>query len=97
RVVAVVGVLVACIHASVWLSSRDVSTAPAVNGQVASLSYTPFDASAHPDSGRHTTGSQIRADLKAIAPYTRTIRTYSSTGGTELVPEGAKELRLARL
>jgi len=94
RVVAVVGVLIACIHASVWAISRDVSSAPAFTGQLASLSYTPFDGSAHPDSGRQTTAAQIRADLKAIAPYTRTIRTYSSTGGTELVPQIAKEFGL---
>ncbi len=55
------------------------------------MSYTPFDGSAHPDSGTRTTAAQIRADLKAIAPYTRTIRTYSSTSGSELVPEVANE------
>ena len=32
--------------------------------------------SAHPDSGERPTEEQIRADLKAIAPYTRAIRTY---------------------
>ncbi|MCX7314980.1 MAG: glycosyltransferase [Alphaproteobacteria bacterium] len=94
RVVAVVGVLIACIHASVWAISRDVSSAPAFSGQLPSLSYTPFDGSAHPDSGRRSTDVQIRADLKAIAPYTRAIRTYSSTGGSELVPEVAKEFGL---
>ena len=37
---------------------------------------------------------QIRADLKAIAPYTRAIRTYSATGGAELVPPIAAEFGL---
>ena len=37
---------------------------------------------------------QIRADLKLIAPYTRAIRTYSSTGGVELVPAIAAEFGL---
>ena len=94
RVVAFVGVLIACIHASVWAVSRDVISAPAFNGQLASVSYTPFDGSAHPDSGRRSSAEQIRADLKAIAPYTRMIRTYSSTGGAELVPEVAREFGL---
>ena len=40
------------------------------------------------------TAEQIRADLKAIAPYTRAIRTYSSTGGAELVPPIAAEFGL---
>jgi exo-beta-1,3-glucanase (GH17 family)/cellulose synthase/poly-beta-1,6-N-acetylglucosamine synthase-like glycosyltransferase len=94
RVVAFVGVVIACIHASLWALSRDLISAPGFNGQLASLSYTPFDGSAHPDSGRQTSVEQIRADLAAIAPYTRMIRTYSSTGGTELVPEVAKEFGL---
>ncbi|MEA3026217.1 MAG: hypothetical protein QOF91_1502 [Alphaproteobacteria bacterium] len=94
RVVAFVGVLIACIHASVWALTRDVISAPAFSGQFASVSYTPFDGSAHPDSGRQSSAEQIRADLKAIAPYTRMVRTYSSTGGAELVPEVAREFGL---
>src|SRR5438309_473120 len=92
RVVVFVGVLIACIHASVWAVSRGVISAPAFNGQLASVSYTPFDT--HPDSGRISGPDQIRADLKAIAPYTRTVRTYSSTAGAELVPEIAREFGL---
>jgi exo-beta-1,3-glucanase (GH17 family)/cellulose synthase/poly-beta-1,6-N-acetylglucosamine synthase-like glycosyltransferase len=94
RVVALVGVLVACIHAGVWAISRDVSNAPAFSGQLSSVSYTPFDGSTDAEGGRRSNAEQIRADLKAIAPYARTVRTYSSTGGTELVPELAKEFGL---
>ncbi len=94
RFVAVVGVIAACIHAGVWAASRDVVSAPSFSGQLPSVSYTAFDGSAHPDSGRRTSAEQIRADLKAIAPYTRMVRTYSSTGGAELVPEVAREFGL---
>ena len=38
--------------------------------------------------------AQIRSDLKTIAPYTRTIRLYSSTGGVEMVPAIADEFGL---
>ena len=69
-------------------------TAPEFNGQLASVSYAPFVNSSHPDSGERPTAEQIRADLKAIAPYTRAIRTYSSTGGAELVPPIAAEFGL---
>ena len=37
---------------------------------------------------------QIRADLKLLAPQARAIRTYSSTGGVELVPSIASEFGL---
>ncbi len=47
-----------------------------------------------PIPAHRPTAEQIRADLKAIAPYTRAIRTYSSTGGAELVPPIAAEFGL---
>jgi exo-beta-1,3-glucanase (GH17 family)/cellulose synthase/poly-beta-1,6-N-acetylglucosamine synthase-like glycosyltransferase len=70
------------------------ATAPDFDGQLASVSYAPFAGSSHPDSGDRATEAQIRADLRVIAPYTRTLRTYSSTGGVELVPQVAAEFGL---
>src|ERR1700691_1760919 len=94
RTVAAVLALVACVHAGLLASLRGEETPPAFAGQLASVSYAPFVASKHPDSGERPTAEQIRADLKAIAPYTRAIRTYSSTGGGELVPPIAAEFGL---
>jgi len=81
-------------HAGLWASLRTKETAPDFTGQLASVSYAPFVASVHPDWGERPTVEQIRAELKAIAPYTRAIRTYSSTGGAELVPPIAAEFGL---
>jgi exo-beta-1,3-glucanase (GH17 family)/cellulose synthase/poly-beta-1,6-N-acetylglucosamine synthase-like glycosyltransferase len=94
RTVAAVLALVACVHAGLWASLRTKETAPDFRGQLASVSYAPFVALAHPDWGERPTVEQIRADLKAIAPYTRAIRTYSATGGAELVPPIAAEFGL---
>src|SRR6202451_174493 len=94
RTVAAVLALVACVHAGLWAYLRTVETAPDFTGQLASVSYAPFVNSRHPDYGDRPTAEQIRADLKAIAPYTRAIRTYSSTGGAELVPPIAAEFGL---
>src|SRR5271170_428803 len=94
RTVAAVLALVACVHAGLWASLRTKETAPDFTGQLASVSYAPFVNSSHPDSGERPTVEQIRADLKAIAPYTRAIRTYSSTGGAERVPPIAAEFGL---
>ena len=65
-----------------------------MNAPLASVSYSPYARSQHPDYGDRPTAEQIRADLKLIAPYTRAIRTYSSTGGVELVPAIAAEFGL---
>jgi exo-beta-1,3-glucanase (GH17 family)/cellulose synthase/poly-beta-1,6-N-acetylglucosamine synthase-like glycosyltransferase len=94
RTLAAVLTLVACVHAGLWASLRTKETAPDFTGQLASVSYAPFVASAHPDWGDRPTAEQIRADLRAIAPYTRAIRLYSSTGGAELVPPIAAEFGL---
>jgi exo-beta-1,3-glucanase (GH17 family)/cellulose synthase/poly-beta-1,6-N-acetylglucosamine synthase-like glycosyltransferase len=94
RTVAAMLALVACVHAGLWALLRTEKEAPKFTGQLQSVSYAPFVASAHPDWGERPSEEQIRADLKAIAPYTRAIRTYSSTGGAELVPPIAAEFGL---
>jgi exo-beta-1,3-glucanase (GH17 family)/cellulose synthase/poly-beta-1,6-N-acetylglucosamine synthase-like glycosyltransferase len=90
RTVAAVLALVACVHAGLWASLRTRETAPDFTGQLASVSYSPpTDPEKEPP-----TPEQIRADLKALAPYTKAIRTYSSTRGAELVPPIAAEFGL---
>ncbi len=94
RLVALVVSLVAGVHALLWALTKPEIQAPAFNGQLASISYAPFGGTAHPDSGMQANLEQIRADLKVIAPYTRAVRTYSSTGGVELVAGAANEFGL---
>jgi exo-beta-1,3-glucanase (GH17 family)/cellulose synthase/poly-beta-1,6-N-acetylglucosamine synthase-like glycosyltransferase len=94
RTVAAVVALVACVHAGLWALMRETARAPNFGGQLASVSYAPFEGSAHPDAGGKARIAQIRADLKLLAPLTRAIRTYSSTGGVELVPGIATEFGL---
>ena len=94
RSVAAVIALVACVQAGLWALAQDHLSAPNVEGQLASVSYAPFGGTAHPDSGTQAQAAQIRADLKQLAPLTRAIRTYSSTGGVELVPGISAEFGL---
>src|SRR5215467_7105699 len=90
-VVAVVA-LVACVHAGMWTLFQQQQTVPSIDGPLASVSYSPYSRSQHPDYGDVPTPEQIRNDLRLLSPYTRTVRTYSSTGGVELVPGIAAEL-----
>src|SRR6202521_4989548 len=95
RSVAAVVALVACLHAGAWAIWQSQASAPDFEGVLSSVSYSPFRGSAHPDDGgNRPTEAQIRSDLKTIAPYTRTIRLYSSTGGVELVTAIANEFGL---
>jgi exo-beta-1,3-glucanase (GH17 family)/cellulose synthase/poly-beta-1,6-N-acetylglucosamine synthase-like glycosyltransferase len=94
RTVAAVIALVACVHAGLWALAQDHISAPNYDGQLASVSYSPFEGNVNPDAGGRASIERIRADLKQLAPATRAIRTYSSTGGVELVPGAAAEVGL---
>jgi cellulose synthase/poly-beta-1,6-N-acetylglucosamine synthase-like glycosyltransferase/exo-beta-1,3-glucanase (GH17 family) len=89
-VVAVVA-LITCVHAGLWTLFQRQQAVPNIDGPLASMSYSPYTRSQHPDYGDRPTAEQIRNDLKLLSPYTRTVRTYSSTGGVELVPGIAAE------
>ncbi len=94
RTVAALVALVLCVHAGLWALFHRQQTASNVTAPLASVSYSPFTRSQHPDRGDRPTAAQIRADLKLISPYTQAIRTYTSTGGGELVPAIAAEFGL---
>jgi exo-beta-1,3-glucanase (GH17 family)/cellulose synthase/poly-beta-1,6-N-acetylglucosamine synthase-like glycosyltransferase len=94
RIVAAVVALVVCVQAGLWALGQNSLNAPEIKGQLASVSYAPFASSTNPDAGGVATHEQIRADLNRLAPLTRGIRLYSSTGGVELVPGIAQEFGL---
>lgn len=94
RVVAAVLLLVSALHAGIWGVLRDREPAPDFKGLLPSVSYAPFEGSAHPDIDNIPTIEKIRADLKTLSTMTRAIRLYSSTGGVELVPPIAAEFGL---
>ncbi len=95
RIVIAVIALVACVHAGIWALTASHTTTPNFKGgQLASISYAPYEKSARPDQGGGVNVNQIRSDIKLLAPYTRALRLYSSTGGAEVVPSIAGEFGL---
>ncbi len=96
RTVAAVVALVACVHAGLWFLLQRQQAVFDFGGVLPSISYDPhsYSRSEKPEEGPPPTAEQIRAELKLIAPYTRGVRTYSSTGGTEQVAPIAGELGL---
>src|SRR6266700_3334597 len=94
RAVVAVLLFVSTIHAAMWGVFRDRQEAPDFTGVLPSVSYAPFEGTAHPDIDNIPTAEKIRADMKKLATMTRAIRLYSSTGGVELVPPIAAEFGL---
>lgn len=94
RAVVAVLLLVSAIHAGLWGLLQDKQQAADFTGILPSVSYAPFEGTGHPDIDNIPTIEKIRADLKVLAPMSRAIRLYSSTGGVELVPPLANEVGL---
>jgi exo-beta-1,3-glucanase (GH17 family)/cellulose synthase/poly-beta-1,6-N-acetylglucosamine synthase-like glycosyltransferase len=90
RSVALVVALVLCVQAGLWTALQRQQPASNIENPLASVSYSPYIRSLND----RPTEDQIRRDLKILSPYTQSVRTYSSTGGAELVPAVAAELGL---
>ncbi|HEY4040575.1 MAG TPA: glycosyltransferase [Rhodopila sp.] len=91
RAVVAVLLFVTAAHAGLWGLLQEKQQAPDFRGVLPSVSYAPFEGTAHPDVDNIPSEEKIRADMKKLAPLTRAIRLYSSTGGVELVPPIAAE------
>src|SRR3954467_11469180 len=94
RAVVAVLLFVTAAHAGLWGVLRDKQQAPEFRGILPSVSYAPFEGTAHPDVDNLPNADKVRADLRTLAPLTRAIRLYSSTGGVEIVPPIAAEAGL---
>src|SRR6202022_2901582 len=94
RAVVAVLLFVTAAHAALWGLLQEKQAAPDFRGILPSVSYAPFEGTAHPDVDNIPSVEKIRADLRKLAPLTRAIRLYSSTGGVELVPPIAAEFGL---
>jgi len=91
RAIVAVLLFVSAAHAALWGILQQKQQAPDFTGVLPSVSYAPFEGTAHPDIDNIPTAEKIRADMKKLAPLTRAIRLYSSTGGVEMVPPIAAE------
>src|SRR5215216_5128373 len=94
RAVIAVLLFVTAAHAGLWGLLQDKQSAPDFRGILPSVSYAPFEGTAHPVVDNIPSQEKIRADLKKLATRTKAIRLYSSTGGVELVPPIAAEFGL---
>ncbi|MFG1262589.1 glycosyltransferase [Xanthobacter aminoxidans] len=88
---AAVIAVVTSFHAAMWLSMRPEASAPNITDRFQSLSFAPFARNMSPEGDAPTTEAQVRSDMAVVAPYSRGVRTYSSTNGKELIAPIAAE------
>lgn len=86
-------IAVIVLHVSVWKFTHQETSAPEISGPAAGVAYNGYGRWEHPkDQPPHA--DRIARDLALIAPYTKRVRTYSSTEMPSL-PEQAKALGLS--
>ena len=68
RTVVAVVALVVCVHAGLWSLLQRQQAVANIDAPLASVSYSPYARSQHPDNGDRPTPEQIRADLKTPQP-----------------------------
>ena len=66
RAVVAVVLFVSALHAGIWGVLHESEPAPDFKGILPSVSYAPFEGTAHPDVDNIPTSEKIRADLKSF-------------------------------
>ncbi|WP_051114318.1 glycoside hydrolase family 17 protein [Methylobacter marinus] len=81
-----------------WLNNRPVDVGPDVpDGKLTSLSFAPFRDGQSPIEKVLPTPAQIEEDISLLADKTRSIRTYSSLDGLQVVPGLARKYGLTMI
>jgi hypothetical protein len=86
RVVVGALALVACLHAALWFVAHEQVTAPPAPAKLNSVSLAPFERDSDTETDQTTTVARIRKDIETVAPVTKAVRLYASTGGLDQVP-----------
>ncbi len=94
RLSAAVVALCLCLHAGIWYVMRGEALAPDVTQTLQSVSYAPFDGTLKEPPPEAEAIAKVRKELAVVATTARAIRTYSSTGGAEIVAPIANEFGL---
>jgi cellulose synthase/poly-beta-1,6-N-acetylglucosamine synthase-like glycosyltransferase/exo-beta-1,3-glucanase (GH17 family) len=77
------------VQAAGWLWAQNAATPPDVDDLIQSISFDPVVPGEDPtkrDNPDSLKPAQIARDLEVVANYAKTIRTYRSTNGAEMIP-----------
>jgi len=92
------GLLLAACHFGGWAwLNRPVVLADWKGSALPFFSYAPFQADQSPLEGTFPTPEQMLRDITKLAPYVRSIRTYSVANGQELLPDMTRKLGMGIL
>src|SRR5262249_22547576 len=93
RTVAAVVALVVCVHAGLWMLLQRQQAVVSIDAPLASISYSPYARSQHPDYGDRPTPAapprpphKLRAALTVPTPTPHPPPTYARPGGGGRVP-----------
>jgi exo-beta-1,3-glucanase (GH17 family)/cellulose synthase/poly-beta-1,6-N-acetylglucosamine synthase-like glycosyltransferase len=82
-----IAAVVVLVNVLLWsLSNRPDPPEPVFNGMINGMSFSPYREGQDPLKDIYPTHEQIRDDIHFLKDKTRTIRTYSSIDGMEVIP-----------
>lgn len=76
-----------CVHAALWYAGHERILPPNAPTGIESLSFSPFAPDQDAEKPTQISREQIENDIKAVAPFTRMVRTYSIDAGQDAVAE----------
>ncbi len=76
------------------LSNRPTTPEKLWSGTISGVAFSPYQEHQNPQDGRHPSRADIERDVAVVAPFVRSIRTYTATDGLEVTPEIAAKYDL---
>ncbi|WP_193552288.1 glycosyltransferase [Oleisolibacter albus] len=76
------------------LSNRPAELEKLWSGTIAGVAFSPYQENQGPIERKFPSRAEIERDVRVVAPYVRSIRSYSSLNGFEQIPELASRVGL---
>jgi exo-beta-1,3-glucanase (GH17 family)/cellulose synthase/poly-beta-1,6-N-acetylglucosamine synthase-like glycosyltransferase len=77
-----------------WSAINLAREGEAWDGVMNGVSFTPYRDDHNPSKNSFPTREEIAEDVRTIAPYVKSIRTYGATNGLETIPDVARKYGL---
>jgi glucan 1,3-beta-glucosidase len=86
--------LISCGGSGGSSSPTPTPTTPTVKYRVFGINFSPYVGSQNPNAGTVVDESQLAQQIEAVAPYTKSIRSFGCTAGLQNIPHIAKRYGL---
>lgn len=94
KISVVILLLIAVVNWSLWAYLNPKETAPAWSGMINGVSFSPYQDGQDPFQKKYPSAQDLTKDLELLQGRVKSVRTYSSADGLELIPAIANQYGL---